>query len=77
MRLGSSETIVGSWLPEFLAHYAKSQPNLSFDLSVDATNNLRNALVAREIDLAFLMGPIAEASIENTPLCEYQMVFSA
>lgn len=77
VRLGSSETIVGSWLPEFLAHYAKSQPNLSFDLSVDATDNLRNALVAREIDLAFLMGPIAEASIENTPLCEYQMVFAA
>lgn len=77
VRLGSSETIVGTWLPDFLSHYAKSQPNLGFDLSVDSTNNLRNALVAREIDLAFLMGPIAEASIENTVLCEYEMVFSA
>lgn len=77
VRLGSSETIVGSWLPDFLAHYAKSRPNLSFDLTVDATNNLRNSLVSREIDLAFLMGPIAEASIENVALCEYEMVFSA
>ena len=77
VRLGSSETIVGSWLPDFLAHYAKFRPNLSFDLTVDATNNLRNSLVSREIDLAFLMGPIAEASIENVSLCEYEMVFSA
>ena len=38
---------------------------------------LRNSLVSREIDLAFLMGPVAEASIENVALCEYEMVFSA
>lgn len=77
VRLGSSETIVGSWLPDFLAHYASTRPNVSFDLTVDATDNLRNALVAREVDLAFLMGPIAEASIENTDLCGYEMVFCA
>ena len=77
VRLGSSETIVGSWLPDFLTHYASFRPNINFDLTVDATDNLRNALVAREIDLAFLMGPIAEASIENTELCGYEMVFSA
>jgi len=77
IRLGSSETIVGSWLPDFLAHFAKFRPNLSFDLTVNTTNDLRNALVAREIDLAFLMGPIAEASIENVDLCHYEMIFSA
>lgn len=77
VRLGSSETIVGSWLPDFLTHYAQLRPNISFDLTVDSTDKLRNSLVSREIDLAFLMGPIAEASIENTELCGYEMVFSA
>lgn len=77
IRLGSSETIVGTWLPDFLAHYGQSRPNLSFDLTVDTTNNLRNSLVAREIDLAFLMGPVAEASIENIYLCAFEMVFAA
>ncbi|EFL89258.1 LysR family transcriptional regulator [Ahrensia sp. R2A130] len=77
VRLGASETVVGSWLPDFLSNYAQMRPNLSFDLTVDATNNLRNALVARELDLAFLMGPIAEASIENVDLCGYDMVFAA
>ena len=77
IRLGSSETIVASWLPDFLTHYSKSRPSLNFDLTVDSTNRLRDALVAREIDLAFLMGPVAEASIENIDLCSFEMVFAA
>ena len=77
IRLGSSVTIVGSWLPDFLTHYTKSRPQLNFDLTVDATDKLRDALVARELDLAFLMGPVAEASIENIELCSYEMVFAA
>jgi DNA-binding transcriptional LysR family regulator len=77
IRLGSSETIIASWLPDFMAHFSKSRPSLNFDLTVDATNNLRDALVAREIDLAFLMGPVAEASIENIELCSYEMAFAA
>lgn len=77
IRVGSSETIIASWLPDFMSHYSKSRPSLNFDLTVDATNNLRDALVAREIDLAFLMGPVAEASIENIELCSYEMVFAA
>lgn len=77
IRLGSSETIVASWLPDFLSHYSKMRPSMNFDLTVDATNNLRDALVAREIDLAFLMGPVAEASIENIELCSYEVVLAA
>lgn len=77
VRLGASETVVGTWLPDFLSNYAHMRPNLSFDLTVDATDNLRNALVNRELDLAFLMGPIAEASTENIDLCGYDMIFAA
>lgn len=77
IRLGSSETIVASWLPDFMIHFSKFRPRLNFDLTVDSTNRLRDALVAREIDLAFLMGPVAEASIENIELCSYEMIFAA
>ena len=77
IRLGSSETIVATWLPDFLSHLSNSQRGLSFDLNVDATDNLRNALVAHEIDLAFLMGPVAEVSITNIDICAYEMVFAA
>ncbi len=77
IRVGSSETIVSTWLPDFMGYLNQTHKHLSFDLRVDSTDNLRNALVAREIDLAFLMGPIAEVSITNHDLCAYEMVFAA
>nr|WP_321463923.1 LysR family transcriptional regulator [uncultured Cohaesibacter sp.] len=76
VRLGSAETIVTSWLPEFLTHVGATIPGIAFELSVDTSNNLRNALLAREIDLAFLLGPVAEASISNHPICGYKMVLA-
>lgn len=77
IRLGASETIVSTWLPDFLGQLGADLPSLSFDLTVDSTDNLRNALVARELDIAFLMGPVAEVSITNNALCEFDMVFAA
>ena len=77
IRLGASETIVSSWLPDFMVNLSRMRRNFSFDLRVDSTDNLRNALVGREVDLAFLMGPVAEVSIANHELCAYEMIFAA
>jgi DNA-binding transcriptional LysR family regulator len=77
IRLGSSETIASTWLPDFLRQLSEVQQGLSFDLTVDSTDNLRNALVARDLDIAFLMGPVAEVSVTNHDLCGYDMVFAA
>lgn len=77
IRVGASETIASTWLPDFMGYLNQSQNRLSFDLRVDSTDNLRNALVAREIDLAFLMGPIAEVSVTNQEICAYEMAFAA
>ena len=77
IRLGASETIVASWLPDYLSCLGQTRPGLSFDLMVDSTDSMRNALVARELDLAFLMGPVAEVSVTNRDLCAFGMVFAA
>jgi DNA-binding transcriptional LysR family regulator len=77
VRLGASETIVSTWLPDFLNRLGQAHPGLSFDLSVDSTGNMRDALVAREIDIAFLMGPVSEVSVTNTDLCQFEMIFAA
>ncbi|MEO0328348.1 MAG: LysR family transcriptional regulator [Pseudomonadota bacterium] len=77
IRVGASETIVSTWLPEFLSQYSQSRSGLSFDLRVDSTDNLRNALVGRDIDFALLMGPVAEVSVTNCEICAYEMVFAA
>ena len=77
IRLGASETIASSWLPDFLSHYAKSRPKLSFDLTVDSTNNLRQALLSRDIDIGFLLGPLSESSMDNIELCQFEMIVAA
>lgn len=77
IRLGASETIVSTWLPDYLGYLNQIYSHLSFDLVVDSTDNLRNALVSHEIDLGFLMGPIAEVSITNCDLCAFEMIFAA
>jgi DNA-binding transcriptional LysR family regulator len=57
VRLGVSETIVHTWLPKLVERVANSLPNLSLEIEVDITPNLRARLMAQEIDLAFCLGP--------------------
>lgn len=75
--LGASETIIATWLPDFMVRLRQSHAKLFFDLQVDSTDKLRDALVSREIDLAFLMGPVAGAAIVNHDICTYEMTFAA
>ena len=75
--LGASETIIATWLPDFIVRLRQSHAKLYFDLQVDSTDKLRDALIAREIDLAFLMGPVSGAAIVNHDICTYDMIFAA
>ena len=50
---------------------------MSLELYVDLSVNLREQLVARELDIAFLLGPVSEPSMVNQALCAYEMVWVA
>jgi len=76
LRLGVSETIVQTWLPELLAEMRKTYPSLDVEISVDVTASLRNELVEHALDLAILMGPISEYTVSNTQLCEYPLIWA-
>ncbi|MEQ6249206.1 LysR family transcriptional regulator [Sulfitobacter sp. HNIBRBA3233] len=67
-RVGASETVAQSWLPDFLKAFAEIYPRVNVDLTVDISLNLRSALLERRLDLAFLMGPVSEFSVENVAL---------
>lgn len=77
LRLGVSETIVHSWLPDFLRKLNKEMPNLEVELTVDVTSELSKAVIDRSIDLAFLMGPVPDPAIKNLPLCHFPLVWIA
>lgn len=76
LRLGVSETIVQTWLPELLARLRETYPALDVEMSVDVTSNLRKELIEHALDLAFLLGPVSEYTVTNVPLCEYPMIWA-
>ncbi|WP_342363763.1 LysR family transcriptional regulator [Terrarubrum flagellatum] len=77
VRLGVSETIVHTWLARFIERAHAVYPNIVIDISVDVSPVMRNALVDREIDMAFLLGPVSEPNMSNLPLCDYPLAFVA
>lgn len=72
-RIGASETIAQAWLPSFLKAFSDTYPRVNVDLTVDISVNLRTSILERKIDLALLMGPISEYSVENVALPPFDL----
>jgi DNA-binding transcriptional LysR family regulator len=77
MRLGVAETIVHTWLPRLIKSVNAAYPNLSLEIEVDITPNLSARLLAQEIELAFVVGPLSAAGMRNRVLCDYSIGFLA
>jgi DNA-binding transcriptional LysR family regulator len=71
LRLGVAETIVHTWLPRLVKSVNTDYPNLSLEIEVDITPNLNARLLAQEIELAFVLGPLSGPSVRNRVLCDY------
>ena len=77
MRLGVAETIVHTWLSRLIKSVNTAYPNLSLEIEVDITPNLSARLLAQEIELAFMLGPLSASSARNRVLCDYPIGFLA
>ncbi|MCD1626658.1 MAG: LysR family transcriptional regulator [Paracoccaceae bacterium] len=77
IRLGVAETIVHTWLPDFIKEVHRIYPNLSIEIEVDISPSLRARLLAQEIDIGFLLGPLSAPLLRNRLLCEYPVSFIA
>ena len=77
LRLGVAETIVHTWLPKLIKSVNATYPNLSLEIEVDITPNLSARLLAQEIELAFVLGPLSATSVRNRLLCDYPISFVA
>ncbi|GGJ98246.1 LysR family transcriptional regulator [Pseudomonas matsuisoli] len=75
--IGVAETIVQTWLPALLERLSNTFPDLVLEIEVETTPILRSHLLNRQIDLAFLMGPLGEPNVENLPLCRYPLAWVA
>lgn len=77
IRIGVAETIVQTWLSTLIEEVHNAYPALVLEIEVDSTHVLRNHLMTRKIDLAFLMGPVLHERVENLPLCTYPLAWVA
>ncbi len=77
LRLGVSETVVHLWLSPFLRRMSSLHPKLVFEIDVDVSVNLQTKLLRREVDLAFMVGPISDPSVRSRPLTQYPLRFIA
>jgi DNA-binding transcriptional LysR family regulator len=77
LRLGVAETIVHTWLSRLIKSVNIAYPNLSLEIEVDITPNLAARLLAQEIELAFMLGPLPASNVQNRVLCDYPIGFLA
>lgn len=77
LRVGVSETIVHTWLSRLVERAHATHPNVALDIEVDVSPRLRAGLLGATLDLAFLLGPVDEAGVEDVPLCRYPLAFAA
>lgn len=77
LRLGVAETVVHTVLSTLLRRLNDLHPTLQVDIVVDVSPNLRAMLLAGEVDLAFLLGPVAAPGIHDLFLCEHAMAWVA
>jgi DNA-binding transcriptional LysR family regulator len=75
LRVGVSETVVQSWLPDFVAGLRSQYPMVDVEITVDVSHNLRESLLNRALDLAILMGPISEFSVQNIELPDFELIW--
>jgi DNA-binding transcriptional LysR family regulator len=75
LRIGASETITQCWLPDFVSRLHRRFPRLEVEINVDISVNLRRSLLDREIDLAFLLGPISEYTVDNIDLPGFDLAW--
>lgn len=77
LRLGVAETIVHAWLSRFVERMAKAYPGLVLEIEVDITPNLRDQLLAQELDLILVLGALAAPQIQSLALSTYPLAFLA
>lgn len=77
LRLGVSETVVHTFLSGFVERLAERHGRLQLEVEVDLTPNLRTRLLERELDLAFLVGPVAGPELATLKLRREPLAFFA
>lgn len=68
VRVGAADTVALTWLPMLMSRLAEQYPQIDVELIVDLSLHLQARLETRELDVAFLVGPIGDPKISTRHL---------
>ena len=77
IRLGVSETIVYTWLVEYIETVQKEFPKVSVEIVVDVTPNLQEGVRTGDLYMAFLLGPTLACECVEQALGDFELSFLA
>jgi len=77
VRIGASDAISLSWMPDLASVLASKYGDYQFDVTTDSAPNLSQMLMADEIDVALIANGIDEPRVINAPLCNYRIEWMA
>ena len=73
LRLGVIESVVHSWLAQYIRELNTNYPELEVDLAVDMSHTLERRLRARELDLVIQVEGVAATDIVSEALAVYPL----
>ncbi len=71
LRLGVIETVVHSWLSQYLTYLNANFPQLEIDLTVDSSSVLQRRLLSGDLDLAIRVEGIDSTKIVSSAIARY------
>ncbi|MBF9232307.1 LysR family transcriptional regulator [Microvirga alba] len=77
IRIGTIDSIVHAWLPQFIERFRVRYPSVAIDLNTDTSLNIARDVSDRKIDLALIMGPVIAPDLINLDLCTFQCAWLA
>lgn len=77
IRLGVSETIIHTWLVEYMQQVRLSFPKVSVEIVVGLTPDLQEGVRTGDLDMAFLLGPTLSFECIERSLCDFEISFLA
>jgi DNA-binding transcriptional LysR family regulator len=73
IRIGVIDTIVHSWLPQFLERIHQLYPRILIELTSDTSIQLSEQLLKGKLDITFQSVPVVREDIANINLCSFPM----
>jgi DNA-binding transcriptional LysR family regulator len=75
IRLGAVDTIISTWLTDFLDLHQQRYPNIKLEVVSAPTIELLDNLRHGNVDIALVLGPSYDRALAEVPLCVMDVAF--